>query len=1157
MPPGSSAGLDGIRPLHLRQLLSRETAESGRRLLSSLTALTNLVLRGLVPECGRDALFGASLCALRKKDGGLRPIAVGSVFRRLPGRIAARHIADIIGPELRPTQLGVGTPLGCEAAVHAVREFISSDSTSSDTPRVMVKIDVRNAFNTIRRDVILARIHERCPEVYPLAYQAYHLPTPLHIGDQTVLSATGVQQGDPLGPAAFALGVDACARAIRSPLNVWYLDDATIAGPADVVQSDLHSLAKALTELGLQLNPAKCEVAIIDAAPQLARNAAVDSIRSVLPEITEIPLHSVTLLGAPLLDASLTAAANGAAELIGRLCTRLTHLDRHTGLFFLVHYASAPRLQYLLRSAPLYKVVPALKLVDELVRETLVDITNVNINDQLWEQAKLPFRLGGLGVRSVEDLALPCYISSLHAALPLLRSISPGLLPVSGVPPTLQTAIHRFSEVTGTEQLPPASAASSQRAWDTLSATAIRDKMVNSANQLHRARLVAASQPHTAAWLQAVPVPSLGLHLDEESVRVAVALRLGATVCEQHRCRLCGRQVDQLGHHGLSCVKSAGRLPRHAQLNDVVRRGLASAGIPSILEPVGLDRGDGKRPDGLTLFPYSGGMCLTWDATCADTFADTVLIQTALEPGAAARAAEDRKRRHYSEISSRFKFVPIAVETSGVLGPATSKFIRELGQLITTRTGERRETEWLLQRLSIAVVRGNAAAVLATAATDRARADRRQQPPPDVTGVRTRPSPPPSATTGRASAKQTARQASPEFLADEPLALPSEEASAPPNTRLSHHSLPGNPSEDGGGTGSESDGRPLGLTGLRNTGNTCFLNTVVQCLSNTRALHDYILRDGRSSDASMPAAATKGSLMNTFSALIRDMWTSSDETERVLTTAPLKSMIQRLAPRFMGSQQQDAQEFLRYLLQGLHEDVNRVTSRPKPITTDIDDSLSASQKSMEAWKRFLRLENSKFVDLFVGQLKATLRCTVCGHASVTFDPFWDLSLPIPSRSGQVRLQACFDLFTKEEVLDGDEKTTCSKCQTRQKCTRSLSIQKFPRILVVHLKRFSPQERFRGKLNTTVDFSVNGLDLSPYSAGQTPCRYSLYGVANHSGTLLSGHYTAHCRHPYTAEWYEYNDSRVHVMDQRNVNSGKAYVLFFELAGSKHRSGSTHV
>jgi ubiquitin carboxyl-terminal hydrolase 2/21 len=67
------------------------------------------------------------------------------------------------------------------------------------------------------------------------------------------------------------------------------------------------------------------------------------------------------------------------------------------------------------------------------------------------------------------------------------------------------------------------------------------------------------------------------------------------------------------------------------------------------------------------------------------------------------------------------------------------------------------------------------------------------------------------------------------------------------------------------------------------------------------------------------------------------------------------------------------------------------------------------------------MDNSKVVDIFVGQLKSTLRCTSCGHCSVTFDPFWDLSLPIPVRTGQVRLQQCFDHFTREEVLDGDEK----------------------------------------------------------------------------------------------------------------------------------------
>ena len=109
MSTGSSGGLDGVRPLHLRQLTATESMEAGKRLLTALTSLCNLVLAGKVPQCARDALFSASLCALRKKDGGIRPIAVGSTFRRLPARIAARAASDLLGLELRPVQLGVGT----------------------------------------------------------------------------------------------------------------------------------------------------------------------------------------------------------------------------------------------------------------------------------------------------------------------------------------------------------------------------------------------------------------------------------------------------------------------------------------------------------------------------------------------------------------------------------------------------------------------------------------------------------------------------------------------------------------------------------------------------------------------------------------------------------------------------------------------------------------------------------------------------------------------------------------------------------------------------------------------------------------------------------------------------------------------------------------
>ncbi|XP_044762795.1 ubiquitin carboxyl-terminal hydrolase 8-like isoform X2 [Coccinella septempunctata] len=343
--------------------------------------------------------------------------------------------------------------------------------------------------------------------------------------------------------------------------------------------------------------------------------------------------------------------------------------------------------------------------------------------------------------------------------------------------------------------------------------------------------------------------------------------------------------------------------------------------------------------------------------------------------------------------------------------------------------------------------------------------------------------------------------------------------------------------------------KTLGLNGLKNIGNTCFMNSVIQCLSNTRQLSEYLRQDAYIKDINTTNSSMKGSLIKAFAEVIKELW-AEDSCDRAVNTASLKGQIQRFAPRFMGFAQQDAQEFLRYLLEGLHEDVNRVKEKPKPIHTEIDDKLNDLEKSAESWNRYLRMDNSRIVDIFVGQLKSTLKCTFCGHCSVTFDPFWDLSLPIPMRTGQLRLSQCLESFTREETLDGDEKPTCSKCKERRKCTKSFSIQKFPKILVIHLKRFSPTERFRGKLSVTVDFPLEGLDMSKYAAEEvTSSRYNLYAVSNHSGTTYSGHYTAYCRHPYAMSWHEYNDSRVSSVSPRSIVSSEAYVLFYEQEGAK--------
>ncbi|XP_027900891.1 ubiquitin carboxyl-terminal hydrolase 2a isoform X3 [Xiphophorus couchianus] len=336
-----------------------------------------------------------------------------------------------------------------------------------------------------------------------------------------------------------------------------------------------------------------------------------------------------------------------------------------------------------------------------------------------------------------------------------------------------------------------------------------------------------------------------------------------------------------------------------------------------------------------------------------------------------------------------------------------------------------------------------------------------------------------------------------------------------------------------------------GLVGLKNLGNTCFMNSILQCLSNTQSLRDYCLHNSHRRDLNNNSR-TNTALMEEFAKLIQIMWTST--SSEAVSPSEFKTQIQRYAPRFVGYNQQDAQEFLRFLLDGLHNEVNRVTVRPRGTMEDFDH-LPDEEKGKKMWSKYLEREDSKIVDVFVGQLKSSLTCSHCGFCSTVFDPFWDLSLPIAKKGyGEVSLMDCMRLFTKEDVLDGDEKPTCYRCKARRRCTKKFTIQKFPKILVLHLKRFSEARR-TSKLSTFVNFPMKDLDLREFaSENSTNAVYNLYAVSNHSGTTMGGHYTAYCRNPSSGEWYTFNDSRVTPMSSSQVRSSDAYVLFYELATS---------
>jgi hypothetical protein len=150
-----------MRPQYLKDIISLSAGEAGQRALRALTKLCNFLLSGQFPSEICHLLYGASLCALHKKDGGIRPIAIGNCLRRLTSKLACFQSRNIVNSYLSPHQLGVATKLGCEAAIHTTRTFVNNDQNRG---KVVLKLDFKNAFKSVERDCIL---HKRSPMSYP------------------------------------------------------------------------------------------------------------------------------------------------------------------------------------------------------------------------------------------------------------------------------------------------------------------------------------------------------------------------------------------------------------------------------------------------------------------------------------------------------------------------------------------------------------------------------------------------------------------------------------------------------------------------------------------------------------------------------------------------------------------------------------------------------------------------------------------------------------------------------------------------------------------------------------------------------------------------------------------------------------------------------
>jgi ubiquitin carboxyl-terminal hydrolase 8 len=365
-------------------------------------------------------------------------------------------------------------------------------------------------------------------------------------------------------------------------------------------------------------------------------------------------------------------------------------------------------------------------------------------------------------------------------------------------------------------------------------------------------------------------------------------------------------------------------------------------------------------------------------------------------------------------------------------------------------------------------------------------------------------------------------------------------------------------------------GLPPGVAGLPNYGNTCFFNSTVQSLFATPPLADYFLGyeyttelNPKNDQGSKGAAVAKS-----FGEIMKRIWAGGGGVQDVKA---LHKALCGFHTDFGDRGQHDVAESLGFLLDAIHEDLNRVvgkkeyvedverelTINPKADTSALDTEEEAEKDeevAAKAWEGYLKRNRSIVVDLFQGQLRSTLTCRNkaknrgrgCGRQVRKFEPFMYLTLPLKNKSPTVK--AAVEDYCQEETMDGDNQWYCSACKEHVRATKKFDIWKVPPILIVHLKRFNTDSRGRGsKINDVVKYPVVDFDLARYIRSPNlpeSTSFDLYSIAMHHGGSNGGHYTALGKNRCDGEWYDLNDSRASRADEREIeNNAAAYVLFY--------------
>jgi hypothetical protein len=704
-PSGSGAGPSRLSPDHIKEA----SVSFIRAVLEPrLCDFANFLAQGRALQAVQPYLIGASLTPLLKKDGGIRPIACGDVFRRLVAKCLMRSVRAKASAFFAPSQFGVVTPFGAEMVIHSWREALADPSL---VDMVALKVDLSNAFNNVDRVQMLSLVHAEFPELFSFANFCYSSPSHLFMrgADRSIPSAQGAQQGDPLGPLFSCLVFHEVVKRISLldvKLNMWYMDDGGIIASPETILQVLDIFVELRDKLGLFLNEAKTEVIWLSGVPPVP-----NPLEGFAFKVSDV--EQVEILGAPIGPREFCDrfVVQRAVAMNMVLVDKLQSLNDPQVAFLLLRSClSYCKMMYFMRTVPVGFMPDASFRFDELMLDAMSKLIGFKISPDAYSQLVLSISQGGLGLRKVADHHAAAFFSSIRACLPKVQEFG-----FNGVRSTrlLLDAENALVPNFLADLLPLKSQSAISAAID----KSLFDRLFQSSSSLDQARLLSCSAPHAADFLVCPPIANLGLKFLPAEWSLAVSYKLGVDVlpapnpCPANGCHAI---LDKQAGHAIRCGCQGDRVKRHNLVRNFFFKECQRALMEPVLEPNNLVRNAGDRPADWGIPDFKPGVFMAYDVAITDPSQVAMLPLSARDRGAAAEEYAEKKIRKYSDAlanDNSLALSPIILESFGAWGKGAVDFISDLSRWLAARDPSSKVSEIccrLFQRVSVLLQRANA-----------------------------------------------------------------------------------------------------------------------------------------------------------------------------------------------------------------------------------------------------------------------------------------------------------------------------------------------------------------------------------------------------------------------------------------------------------------